>query len=194
MRTTNTLKYCCSLLCLTAIGLPAASAQPAQPPSASTSGVALNAPPTTPENLLADATVHKFATYTIKTPGGWQRKEDPIVALHVLPPDAKLLPNLKAAVVRLPPPFTMMDSVTQSKKAYASIWSIESESNVKVGSLDAVRLVLTQDLGVVKSKQLKYFIAGDQQVIIVTAQSTAETFQSHMPLFEAIAQSMKPAP
>jgi hypothetical protein len=140
-----------------------------------------------------DTATHKFATYIVKTPKDWQRKDDPIVAFHAAPSGTKLFPNVKVAIVKLPPSFTMMDSVNASKKAYASIWKIESEESTKLGGWQAQRLVLTQEMGLVKSKQLKYFIAAENQVLIFTGQTTHETFDVNLPLFEAVARTLAPA-
>ena len=141
--------------------------------------------------LLNGGSWAELKNFKIKLPKGWERKQDLLVALHALPSEAKLYPNLKVAIVNLPKQATMMDSVTQSKMTYAKYWTIEEERAVNVNGASAYRMVLVQDIGLTKSKQAKYFIAAGEKVLIVTGQSEPEEFDRHLPVFEAMVQSME---
>lgn len=144
------------------------------------------------ENSLLDGgTSVELKDFKIRLPQGWERKQDLIVALHALPSGDQLYPNLKVAVVNLPKQATMMDSVTQSKKAYAKIWAIEEEKTVKINGASAHRMLLVQDIGLTKSRQIKYFIAAGDKALIVTGQSEPEEFDKHLPVFEAMVQSLE---
>lgn len=155
-------------------------AQPAPDPQSGSSG------PT----LLAGGRTVDAQICRITLPKGWILKPDPTVGMHAVPQGVDLYPNFKMSALRPPTGADIEKVVEESKKAYAKTWRVEDEAACVLGAQPAHRMVLQQGLAGSESKQLKYFVAAEPRVLIITGQSEPEDFDEYLPLFEAISQSL----
>lgn len=149
--------------------------------------------------------------YSINFPPDWKTKSDPIVNLVAAPEkvwqQASPMPNIKVVVRPMRTGVTLDQLCDISKKQWAGAWTVESDTRVEGsparlqtasagGATHNRRLVLVQDLKVLKTKVLKNFSEANGNYYIVSCSDTPENFANSEPMFNEILNSLtysKPA-
>ena len=170
------------------------SAQQAQAP-------VITAPVTTRQSDAASSTalldggeVFDGKTFKLKLPKGWIIKPEALVALHAKATDAELFPNIKVAVLKPPAGATVAMVVNASMESYLKNGTVEEVTEIKLQGQPVHRMLMTQNLPGNLNRQLKYFIQTGPRVLVFTGQGTPETFETHLPLFEAVIRSLEVIP
>jgi hypothetical protein len=132
--------------------------------------------------------------FRLTLPAGWERRPDPTISLLARPAGAPppLFPKFYLAILKIPARGTMADSVRLSKKVYAAVWNIEDEKAVTVNGAQANRLILGENLGVARNRQVKYFIALGGKVLIASGQTDPDDLDRYLPLYEAMIRTITP--
>ncbi len=136
-------------------------------------------------------------TYAITLPDDWQVKSDLIVDM-VAAPQEKIkkdheaaLPNVKVVVKDLPDGLDINQICDVSKKQWAGQWKVESDKKVQSGKTLTRRLVLIQDLGILKTKVLKAFASANGRYYIVSCSDKLSDFNKSAGQFEKILDSLE---
>lgn len=136
-------------------------------------------------------------TYSITLPDDWQVRSDLIVDMVAAPKEKvkkdheAALPNLKVVVKDLPDGIDINQLCDISKKQWAGQWKVESDKNVQTGKTKTRRLVLIQDLGILKTKVLKAFASANGMYYIVSCSDKLADFGKSQAQFEKILDSLE---
>lgn len=144
--------------------------------------------------------------YSIQFPADWQTKTDPIVNLVAAPEsiikqDAPL-PNVKVVVRPMRTGMTIDEVCDLSKKQWAHAWTVESdkhsfgssvssEEHTKTPTIYSRRLVIVQDLKVLKTKVLKSFIEANGNYYVISCSDKPENFAKSEATFNQILDSLR---
>lgn len=132
--------------------------------------------------------------FTLRLPKDWFVKPDPVVALHAKATEAELFPNIKVAILKLPDGKTITDVVQASRDSYLKNGTVEEMKEIALKGRQVQRMLMTQNLPGNPNRQLKYFVPAGPRVVIFSGQATSDSFETHLPLFEAVIRSLELTP
>lgn len=136
-------------------------------------------------------------TYSIELPDDWQVRSDLIVDMVAAPKERvkteheAALPNIKVVVKDLPDGLDIDQLCDISQKQWAGQWKVESDKKVKSGKTPTRRLVLIQDLGILKTKVLKAFASANGKYYIVSCSDKLANFDKSLGQFEKMLDSIE---
>ncbi len=194
MRVAN---HCLILVMPFVIGCGSSTA-PVGSPTQSTATTAVTVTP--PSDPLANSVLLEGGesfdgkAFKLKLPKSWIVKPENVVALHARATDTELFPNIKVAILKPPAGTTVAAVVNASKDSYLKNGTVEEVKEVTLVGLPVHRMLMTQNLPGNLNRQLKYFIPAGSRILIFTGQGTPETFETHLPLFEAVIRSLEVVP
>lgn len=135
-------------------------------------------------------------TYSIDLPDDWQVRSDLIVDMVAAPKNKvkteheAALPNIKVVVKDLPDGINIDQLCDISQKQWAGQWKVESDKKVMTGKTPTRRLVLIQDIGILKTKILKAFASANGKYYIVSCSDKLGDFDKSQGQFEKMLDSI----
>jgi len=136
-------------------------------------------------------------SYSIELPDNWEVRSDLIVDMVAAPKEKvkkdheAALPNIKVVVKDLPDGLDLNQLCDISKKQWAGQWKVESDKKVNSGKTPTRRLVLIQDLGILKTKVLKAFASANGKYYIISCSDKLPDFDKSQAQFEKILDSIQ---
>lgn len=134
--------------------------------------------------------------YSIDLPEDWQVRSDLIVDMVAAPKNKvkteheAALPNIKVVVKDLPDGLDIDQLCDISQKQWAGQWKVVSDKKVKTGKTPTRRLVLIQDLGILKTKILKAFASANGKYYIISCSDKLSDFDKSQGQFEKMLDSL----
>jgi hypothetical protein len=100
--------------------------------------------------------------------------------------------SLKAVAVEMLIADDVAEYADTSVGAYRSIWQVEERQDVTIAGARAVRLVILQTIGEMKTRLLKYFVAlPEKQALVITLAAPPDAFAARLEAYEALARSLR---
>lgn len=157
--------------------------------------------------IAADKQVFKNEEkgYRLVFPKSWRVKADPVgIVDAVAAPEETFkqpnpTPNVKIVVKPIPTGHTLDTICDTAVRQWSSIWKVESDKKLELGSLPMRKLVLLQTLNMPtgtdapvtqQTKVLKAFATSADSYFIISCSDYADNFEKHRELFDGIIDSL----
>jgi hypothetical protein len=157
--------------------------------------------------IAADKQVFKNAEkgYRLVFPKSWRVKADPVGIVDAMAAPEETfkqpnpIPNVKIVVKPIPTGHTLDTICDTAVRQWSSIWKVESDKKLELGSLPMRKLVLLQTLNMPtgtdapvtqQTKVLKAFATSADSYFIISCSDYADNFEKHRELFDGIIDSL----
>lgn len=143
--------------------------------------------------------------YRILFPKTWQVKPDPVGIVDAVAAPAETfkqpnpIPNVKIVVKPIPSGHTLDTICDTAVRQWSSIWKVESDKKLQLGSLTIRKLVLLQTLKLPtgtdspvaqQTRVLKAFATSADNYFIISCSDYADNFEKHREVFDGIIDSL----
>lgn len=146
---------------------------------------------------------NKEKGYRLHLPKGWKTKTDLIVDVIAAPEETFKQPNpipkIKVVVKQMPSGHTL-DTITDTAvRQWSTIWKVESDKKLELGSIPMRKLVLLQTLKLPtdteqpvrqQTKILKAFATSGDQYFIISCSNYEANFEKTHELFNRVVESL----
>lgn len=157
------------------------------------------------DQIAADLQVfeNKEKAYRLLLPKNWKTKSDPIVDVVAAPEETfkqpNPIPNIKVVVKPIPTGHTLDTICDTSVRQWSSIWKVESDKKLDLGSIPMRKLILLQTLRFPtgtetpvrqQTKVLKAFATSGDQYFIISCSNYEANFEKTHALFDRVVESL----
>lgn len=147
------------------------------------------------ETKPAQPIIDKEGRFSLQIPGDWETQTDPILAFSAVKTgegdDEDASEGIQIAVAKRVEGVDLDQYVKNSTQAYQTVWKLHEKKKTKLNGKTAVRTVITQRIGPMTTKVLKYFLMAGEHVYVLSFAAPPDHFAADLPVFERIAASFR---